>query len=163
MLELHRTGWTLTAYRVMEGQRPAAWLEVEEGCEGRIRIGEVSYDFGPSGPGTPDEIVLWEGRKPLALAQWNHGSRPTVDVHVGQEVLRMAAVGWLDRQGVIYGLQGKEVGSLRRRGSFGRTVKADLPARLPLPVRLFLVGLMLRVCDRSEQEAAVLTVTLGGA
>ncbi|MEJ2207161.1 MAG: hypothetical protein P8170_24030 [Gemmatimonadota bacterium] len=162
MLELHRTGWTLTAYRVKEGHRPVAWLEVEHGG-GRILIGQTSYEFGPSGPGTPDEIVLWEGRKPLAMAQWNKGSRPTVDVHVGQEILRMAPVGWLDRQGVVYGLRGTEVGSLQRSGSSARTVKADLPPRLSLPVRLFLVGLMLGVWDRSDDEAVEATETLGGA
>ncbi len=161
MLELRRTGWTATAYRVMERGRPVAWLDVADDG-GRILIDQTTFDFGPSGPGTPDEIVLWEGRKPLALAQWNHGPRPTVDVHVGQEVLRMAPVGWLDRQGVVYGLQGTEVGYLRQSSSFGQTVEAALPGRLSLPVRLFLVGLMLGVWDRPDEETTGSTEDLGG-
>jgi hypothetical protein len=162
MLELRRTGWTATAYRVMEGSRPVAWVDVTADG-GRIRIDQATYDFGPSGPGTPDEIVLWEGRKPLALAQWNGGPRPTVDIHVGQEVLRMAPVGWLDRQGVVYGLQGTEVGYLRRSSSFGRTVEAELPRRLSLHIRLFIVGLMLGVWHRSDEEEAELNEIPGGA
>jgi len=161
MLRLRRAGWRSATYEATDGGRVVARIGLGA-SGGRMEMGDTSYAFDVSGDGEVHEAVLREGQNLVARGCWRHGVRPEVEVMADSRLLFVEPAGCLDRQGSVSTAEGTAVGSIRRNGTLASTVEADLLPTVPLPVRLFLASLMILIWRQLDEEAALVTVTLGG-
>jgi hypothetical protein len=149
MLRVSRRGLFRYQYDLTEDDRPVTQFTGfrREGCEftlagETLRVGrERSRRFVLDGPG---------GR--IATADRESGRRWTITTPASRFELVRPSV-WRSAWEMHHG--GRAVGRIEQdRGFFVRTSHADLPADLPLPVRVFAFYVVLILWERANAAAA---------
>ena len=153
MLTAVRKRWFSWDYTISEGSRDLADITMARWRESGVvtvqgvafrasREGRMSGDFRLQGPGA----TVARASKPSAFR------RAFVVAHEGDHyILRSRSL--VSRAFVL--LKGeREVGSVTPTSIFSRSAVIDLPADLPLPVRAFIVWLVIISWKRAARAAA---------
>lgn len=155
LLRAHPTRFFSWNYRIWDEADLASRLELELGVfrgGGRLLVDGVEFIVRKEGILGSHFIleaetgVMAEAVKPSAL-------RRSFQVRAGDRLFTLQAAGLFSRRYVL--LHGhQEIGSISPSGFFGRTTIVDLPESVPIPIRLFLLFLVLLLWKRAAAAAA---------
>ena len=155
LLRAHPTRFFSWNYQVWDEADLASRLELELGAfreGGRVLVDGEEFIVRKEGVLGSHFImetesgVLAEAVKPSAI-------RREYRIRVADQVFTLKAAGALSRKYVL--LHGsRELGSISPSGFFGRTAIVDLPEDVPIPIRLFLLFLVLLLWKRAAAAAS---------
>ncbi|MFQ5889571.1 MAG: hypothetical protein ACE5JR_05910 [Gemmatimonadota bacterium] len=144
-------GWFSWDFRIFEGEREIALLDrawVRE--RGHFRLAGGVFDLYRDGLLGPF-VLETEGRV-LARAEKLSALRRIFRVTAGERRYTLKAASPFRREFVL--LQGeRRVGSMRPESVLRRVAVAEFPEELPLPIRIFLVFLVLLLWKREASAA----------
>ncbi len=162
-LAAHPASFAKTAYTILDGDEEVARLTLRLRDEGVITVGEAPFALGGS---RHRYVLLFEGVE-VARAVQPSAWRRRLEVRVRGAMLDRA-VARPDAPDVDLVLQAKHpfsrtfelfegerlAGEVRRASPFSRKAVVDLPAFLPLAVRVFLFALVVIQWRRADRQAA---------
>lgn len=162
-LDAHPTSLAQASYAIQDGDEEVARLQLRWREEGVITVGETPFALGSN---RNRFVLLFEGVEVARAVQptiW----RRRLDVRVNGAMLdravarpgapdvelRLQAKNPLSRTFELF--EGERlVGEVRRASVFSRKAVLDLPAFLPLAVRVFLFALVAIQWRRADRQAA---------
>ena len=155
LLRAHPTRFFSWNYQVWDESDLASRLELELGAfreGGRVLVDGEEFIVRKEGVlGShfileTDTGVLAEAVKPSAI-------RREFRIRMADRTFTLKAAGALSRKYVL--IDGsRELGTISPSGFFGRTATVDLPEDMPMPLRLFLLFLVLLSWKRAAAAAA---------
>lgn len=125
----------------------SAWRE-----KARVELKDGTYSLYREGHFTGYFLIERNGQL-LARASKPSALKNTFEVEVAGRVLVLRQLSiWNRRFGLFYG--DKQIGSIYPLSVFSRQTHIDVPADLPLPIRVFLFWLVFIIWKRQSQAAA---------
>ena len=155
LLRAHPTRFFSWDYQVWDEADLSSRLELELGAfreGGRVLVDGEEFIVRKEGV-LGSHFILEAGTGVLAEAVKQGAFSGTFKVRVADRVFTLRAAGLFSRRYIL--LHGRqELGSISPSGFFGRTAVVDLPADIPIPIRLFLLCLVLLLWKRAAAAAA---------
>jgi hypothetical protein len=153
MLDAEPKSWWGSTYKVTEDGvtlTELAFTNLREG--GGFTLGGVPYTLRRERP-AGDFVLADPSGVPTARARKPSAFRRRFELeHPGGSLRIESTSGW-GRSYRVLGVEG-QVGEVRRRSLWRRQVQADLPADLPRPIQVFVLGLVILMFRRDEAAAA---------
>ena len=148
MLSLQPIAWYSWSFRILEGDREVARLDRSAFRErATFSLEGSQYEMRRTSL-TLGTFVLERDGRLLAEATKPSAFRREFEVVAEKGPFRLQAASWFRREFLL--LQGSSrLGSVKPDSAFGRAATADFPTTIPLPVRLFLVFLVLVLWQRA--------------
>jgi len=147
-------GGLFPRYELLDGEDRAAELEVTAFRERMtIRAQDSEWRGRSSGWFRSSFALEDEHGKAVAHAEKPSLFRRRLEVRIEGRPYRLEAASAFRRTFVLKE-GGRQVGSIAPEGVFSRRIRADLPATLALPVRAFLVGLVIVQWRRAARRHA---------
>jgi hypothetical protein len=155
LLRAHPTRFFSWNYQVWHEAHLASRLRLELGAfreGGRVLVNDDEFIVRKEGI-LGSHFILEDEKGVLAEAVKPSAIRRSFRVRVADRVFTLQAAGTISRKYLL--LHGShELGSIAPSGFFGRTAIVDLPDDISLPVRLFLLFLVLLLWKRAAAAAA---------
>lgn len=148
MLQSTRRGLFRHSYDITEDGRPITTITVTRREGAAFEVDGRSYRIARDGS---RQFTLHGPDGELDHAERVNGRTWTASSPAGQLELARTSL-WKETWELR--LAGPPIGTLRRDGPFKRTSTADLPARLPMPTRLFVLYVVETLWERNRQAAA---------
>jgi hypothetical protein len=145
--------WDSWDYRVMDGDRTLAFLDLSSWRErAEIRIGDLTHRVFRERAMSGD-FILDVGGQRLARATKPSIFRDTMIIHAaGREyTLRKPSV-W--RRAFVVMDGDRQIGSIAPDSAWTRRATADLPADWPMPVKAFVIWLVVILWKRDSDGVA---------
>ena len=160
-LELLPRSWPAWNFDVAQGGAfvaeilcPYSWKE-----KGTLKIGEASYEvYREHFMG--GRFLLEERGQIIAFAQKPSALRNSFEVHYAGREYRLDKAALMGRK-FIFCEETRQLGFIEPRGIFTRKATISLPEELPLPIRTFIIWLVLILWKRESDSGAV-TVAVSG-
>jgi len=150
MLKAERTSFWRSQYRLtLDGAPLTDWDSRTWKSGGRFTLDGRDYEVGATSFGTKYRMTDAGG---TVLAEAARVGRKNWTVHaLGREYVFQRASVWRNDQNLMH--DGVVAGTIRRPSSWSSTLEADLPG-MPLPVQIFIVGVMIAWWDAQSAAAA---------
>src|SRR5262245_28693936 len=141
MLKLTPKRWFSWDLIVMDGESPIAEINFSWWSEkGVLTILGYTYDVYREGL-MSGEFILESSGSILARAKKPSALYRSFDIEYGEKFYTLRAESALSRKFVLMS-EDREVGWLGRDGLFTRRATVELPESLPLPVKVFIIWLV---------------------
>jgi hypothetical protein len=145
--------WYSWDFSVMDGGRTIAVLDLSCWRErGEVVIQEVTHRVFREGAMSGD-FVIEQGGRPLASASKPSAWRHTLIVHYnGKEYTVRKPSMW--RRGFVLMDGERQIGSMSPESMWTRRATADLPSDWPMPIKAFVIWLVIILWKRDANNAA---------
>jgi hypothetical protein len=142
-------------FRIETDGEPLGWLKLSGWREaGEISLGDSSYTLASKGF-CGKAFTLGIGDEVFVRATLRGALQSRYDVELDGVVYTLRRASGFCRTFSLYGPDGV-IGSIRPEGAFTRRTVVDLPEDWPLPVRIFLLWLVLATWNREAAAVAMI-------
>jgi hypothetical protein len=153
MLTITRTQWFSWTFAVADGARHVGDVACGRwGARGVLAVDGVTFTARREARFSGDYLLV-QGATTVARATRVGLVRQAFDLRHDGEHYVLARRGFFDRSFVLR-RGDREIGVISRTALFSRDASADLPVDLPLPVRFFVIWLVVSEWKRAARAAA---------
>jgi hypothetical protein len=158
MLTAVPKNWFSWDFTVMDGSQAVAEIEVSSWREkGILTIQSVDYRVYKKSV-MSGVFILESSGAVMARAKKPSAFRRSFILDHGGSQYTLRAASFFGSEFLL--LDGdREIGSLSQKGVFSRRIIVNLPAELPLPLRVFIIWLTVILLKRTSNSAAVIAGT----
>jgi hypothetical protein len=153
-------GWLSSHFKIFENDNEITELDFKNvGQQVSVEIQDDTYEFKPrENHPSPGSYVIESGNSALAFAESVEKIEAFSFVSGEKEYLLRKDSKWA-RKFVLLENE-EEVGAIYPKKKFSSTAEAELPDDIPLPVRVFMLWLVVSFWKKDEEDAALMSVML---
>lgn len=147
MMEAIPENWFSWNFAVMEGTKRIADLDISSWREkGQLEVSGISFEIYREGLARGAFLLETNGSE-LAIAEKPGAFHRMFQIHHEDKQYTLRAKSAFSRKMLLF-MGSREIGSMSPQGLFTRKMVVDLPEKLPLPVRVFIIWLAMLLWKR---------------